>query len=133
MREHALLTFDRFRLDPARGRLLGDSGPIALTPKALTLLEYLAARPGRLVKKSEVLDAVWPGVFVADGALKVCIREIRRALGDDAHSPRFIETAHRRGYRFIAAVAQSITDDAVRDRKAERAPGAQPAVPGPVL
>ena len=43
-------------------------------------------------------------MFVADGALKVCIREIRRALGDDAQAPRFIETAHRRGYRFIADV-----------------------------
>ena len=83
------------------------SGPISLTPKALSLLEYLAARPGRLVKKTELLDAIWPGVFVADGALKVCIREIRSALGDDAQAPRFIETAHRRGYRFIADVAQS--------------------------
>ena len=78
--------------------------PISLTPKALSLLEYFAARPGRLVKKTELLDAIWPGVFVADGALKVSVREIRRALGDDAQAPRYIETAHRRGYRFIADV-----------------------------
>src|SRR5262249_42813607 len=101
------VTFDRFRLDSARGQLYDESGPIALTPKALSLLEYLAARPGRLVKKAELLEAVWPGVFVADGALKVCIREIRRALGDDAQAPRFIETAHRRGYRFIADVGSA--------------------------
>jgi pimeloyl-ACP methyl ester carboxylesterase/DNA-binding winged helix-turn-helix (wHTH) protein len=128
MREDPLLTFDRFRLDPGRGRLFGDTGPIALTPKALTLLEYLAARPGRLVKKDELLDAVWPGVFVADGALKVCIREIRRALGDDAHAPRFIETAHRRGYRFIAKVAQSVETPLI-----EPVPHAKLAAPGPVL
>src|ERR1043166_8757951 len=108
MASDALLTFDRFRIDPSSGQLYGDTGPISLTPKALSLLEYLAARPGRLVLKNELLDALWPGVFVADGALKVCIREIRRALGDDAQAPRFIETAPRRGYRFIADVARSM-------------------------
>src|SRR5262247_2810093 len=106
MASDPVLSFDRFKIDSARGHLYGASGPIPLTPKALSLLEYLAARPGRLVKKAELLEAIWPGVFVADGALKVCIREIRRALGDDAHAPRYIETAHRRGYRFIADVWQ---------------------------
>jgi pimeloyl-ACP methyl ester carboxylesterase/DNA-binding winged helix-turn-helix (wHTH) protein len=100
----SLLSFARFQLDPSRGQLQGQLGPVPLTPKALALLEYLASRPGRLVSKRELLDAVWPGVFVADGALKVCIREIRRALGDDARAPQYIETAHRRGYRFIAEV-----------------------------
>src|SRR5262245_27093428 len=104
MASDPVFSFDCFKIDSARGHLYGASGPVPLTPKALALLEYLAARPGRLVTKRELLDAVWPGVFVADGALKVCIREIRRALGDDAHAPRFIETAHRRGYRFIANV-----------------------------
>ena len=101
--EHRL-AFEEFELDPAAGRLLGRAGPVALTPKSLALLEYLAARPGRLITKQELLDAIWPGVYVADGALKVCVREIRRALDDDARAPRFVETAHRRGYRFIAPV-----------------------------
>jgi len=130
MASDPLLTFDRFRLDPSSGQLHGESGPIALTPKALSLLEYLASRPGRLIKKDELLDALWPGTFVADGALKVCIREIRRALGDDAQAPRFIETAHRRGYRFIAGVTQSqLTAAAARP-----APAADPVgvTPGPV-
>ncbi len=98
------LTFEDFELDSAAGRLIGRSGPVALTPKSLALLEYLAARSGRLITKQELLDAIWPGVYVADGALKVCVREIRRALDDDARAPRFVETAHRRGYRFIAPV-----------------------------
>jgi pimeloyl-ACP methyl ester carboxylesterase len=98
------LTFEEFELDPAAGRLRGRSGPVALTPKSLALLEYLAARSGRLITKQELLEAIWPGVFVADGALEVCVREIRRALEDDARAPRFVETAHRRGYRFIAPV-----------------------------
>src|SRR5215216_842710 len=103
------LTFADFEIDPAAGRLIGRSGPVALTPKSFALLEYLAARPGRLISKQELLDAIWPGVYVADGALKVCIREIRRALDDDARAPRIIETAHRRGYRFIAAVTEMTT------------------------
>ncbi|HEY7288736.1 MAG TPA: alpha/beta fold hydrolase [Vicinamibacterales bacterium] len=134
-----LFIFDRYRLDPIRGQLYGDTGPIALTPKALALLEYLAARPGHLIKKDELLEAIWPGVFVADGALKVCIREIRRALGDDAHAPRYIETAHRRGYRFIADVqrsassaspASSTSSTAASD--ASHAAPAAPVMPGPV-
>ncbi|HJZ74298.1 MAG TPA: alpha/beta fold hydrolase [Vicinamibacterales bacterium] len=126
------LTFGRFRLDPASGQLFGDSRPIPLAPKALSLLEYLAERPGRLVKKSELLDAVWPGVFVADGALKVCIREIRRALGDDAQSPRFIETAHRRGYRFIADVARAAAVSVPAASAPPSVPGTLAVTPGPV-
>jgi len=100
-------TFDRFQLDPSTGRLNGQSGPIPLSPKALAVLEYLAARPGRLIGKDELLRAIWPGVFLGGGALKVCVSEIRSALGDDARKPRIIETAHRRGYRFIAEVVGS--------------------------
>ncbi len=70
------------------------------------------ARPGRLITKQELLEAIWPAVYVADGALKVCVREIRRALHDDAHAPRFVETAHRRGYRFIAPVRRVPADTA---------------------
>jgi pimeloyl-ACP methyl ester carboxylesterase/DNA-binding winged helix-turn-helix (wHTH) protein/class 3 adenylate cyclase len=102
-----LFSFDRFQLDLSTGRLSGQSGPIPLAPKALAVLEYLAARPGRLISKDELLGAIWPGVFLGDGALKVCVSEIRRALSDDARSPRIIETAHRRGYRFIAEVVGS--------------------------
>ncbi len=100
-------SFEGFQLDLGTGRLSGDAGPIALAPKALAVLEYLAARPGQLVSKDELLSALWPGVFLGDSALKVCVSEIRRALGDDARSPRIIETAHRRGYRFIAPVTDA--------------------------
>ncbi len=102
-------SFDRFQLDLATGRLIGQSGPVPLTPKALAVLEYLAERPGRLVSKEELHRELWPGVFLGDGALKVCVSEIRRALGDDPRKPRIIETAHRRGYRFIAEVLASST------------------------
>jgi len=98
------LTFAEFRLDPASGHLYRGSEAVPLAPKAFALLQLLAGQSGRLIAKQELLTAVWPGVFVGDAVLKSTIREVRKALGDDSHEPRFIETAHRRGYRFIAPV-----------------------------
>lgn len=68
------------------------------------MLRYLVDRAGRVVSKQDLFDAVWRGGIVSDAALTVCIAEIRRALGDNARNARFIETLHRRGYRFIADV-----------------------------
>ncbi len=101
------VVFSPFRLEIADATLWRGSQALPLTPKAFSVLQCLVQRPGRLVTKEELYDAVWPGVFVGYAALKVCIREIRRALADDAKVPRFIETVHRRGYRFIAAVSGS--------------------------
>src|SRR5215207_5261712 len=98
------ITFGPFRLDKADERLLRDSRVIALRPKAFAVLKYLLERPGQLVTKQQLLDAVWPDTFVGDAVLKDSIRQLREALGDDVKSPRFIETAHRRGYRFIGDV-----------------------------
>lgn len=98
------LAFGQFELDPATGDLHGPAGLVRLTPKALALLLHLVTHAGRLVSKHELLDTLWPDVFVTEGVLKVCVRQIRHALDDDAHAPRFVETAHRRGYRFMAPV-----------------------------
>jgi DNA-binding winged helix-turn-helix (wHTH) protein/predicted ATPase len=100
------LRFDRFRFDRANQRLEDDAGrSIPLNPKAFDVLAVLLERRGSLVSKDELLDAVWRDASVADGVLKVSVAEIRKALGDSATTPRFIETVHRRGYRFVAAVA----------------------------
>jgi pimeloyl-ACP methyl ester carboxylesterase/DNA-binding winged helix-turn-helix (wHTH) protein len=98
--------FGEFSLDMSRGTLLHRGSAVPLTPKAFSVLEYLVRHRERLVTKDEFMDRLWPGVFVGDAALKVCVREIRRALGDDSHAPRYIETAHGRGYRFIAPVTR---------------------------
>jgi DNA-binding winged helix-turn-helix (wHTH) protein len=98
------ITFDRYRLDPRSGLRLGDR-EIRLTPKALALLCVLAERPGRVVTKDELFAAVWPETAVGDAALVTCIQELRKALRDDARRPRYIETLHRRGYRFIGKPA----------------------------
>ena len=96
------LVFSPFRLDKRNRRLLRGDQPVALRPKAFDVLVFLAERSGRLVTKRELLDVVWPQTFVSDSVLKVCIREIRQVLGDNPTTPRYLETAHRSGYRFIA-------------------------------
>jgi len=101
------ILFDRFCLDLANERLSTGSKTIKLRPKPFAVLEYLLGRPGQLVTKEELLNAIWPGTFVGEAVLKVAIRQIREALGDDPKSPSFIETAHRRGYRFIGQIAET--------------------------
>jgi TolB-like protein/Tfp pilus assembly protein PilF len=98
------LTFGRFRLEP-RGGLMSGAREVHLTPKARALLSFLAERPGEVVTKEELFAAVWPETTVGDAALVTCIQELRKALRDDARKPRYIETLHRRGYRFIAKAA----------------------------
>ena len=98
------LTFGDYTLDLVSGQLRRGGTAVAMTPKSFAVLHYLASRPAHLVAKQELLDAIWPGVFVGEAVLKTTIRDVRRALGDDSRTPRYIETAHRRGYRFIATV-----------------------------
>jgi DNA-binding winged helix-turn-helix (wHTH) protein/predicted ATPase len=98
--------FDPFRLDPANECLWRGSQAIKLRPKAFAVLDYLVGRSGQLVTKEELLDVVWPGTFVGEAVLKVAIRQLRDALDDDSATPRFIETAHRRGYRFIGPISK---------------------------
>lgn len=96
--------FGSFRLDTVNERLWRGRRTIALKPKAFAVLRYLLEHPNRLVSKNELLDAVWPDAIVSEGVLKFCIREIRRALGDKPQAPCFIETLHRRGYRWLASL-----------------------------
>ena len=97
------MTFGEFRLDLDTESVWRGTDEIRLRPKTFALLRYLAEHPRRLLTKEELLDAVWPEVAVGEAVLAVCVGEIRRALADDARTPRLIETVHRRGYRFIGA------------------------------
>src|SRR5262245_36690555 len=98
------LRFGPFRLEVASERLWRATQELRLRPKRFAVLRYLVQHAGQLVTKDEILDAVWPGLAVDDGALTTCLREIRRVLGDDPRQPQIIETVHRRGYRIIAPV-----------------------------
>jgi predicted ATPase len=99
--------FDRHRFDPRSGRLWAGRREIGLTPRAAAVLAALIARAGELVTREELFQCVWGDTVVGDAALTACIKELRRALADDARRPRFIETRHRRGYRFAARVEPS--------------------------
>src|SRR5262249_10203082 len=87
-------------LDLANERLLCGDEVLALRPKTFALLRYLVAHPGQLLTKAALMETLWPEAVVSEVVLAVRIRELRRVLDDNARVPRFIETVHRRGYRF---------------------------------
>lgn len=104
----AAYRFDRFLLDVADRRLLDNGQPVELSGRYLDALILLIAEEGRLVTKARLLEEVWRGVPVTEEALTQCVRSLRKVLGDDAGRPRFIETAPRYGYRFIARVTPAL-------------------------
>lgn len=98
--------FGEFLLDPREKVLLHNSKPLSITPKTFQLLLVLVKNHGHLVEKDELMKAVWAGSFVEESNLTYTMRLLRVALNDSKRNPRFIETVPRRGYRFIAAVAE---------------------------
>ena len=104
MQEAKQLFFGPFRLDPTNECLWRGEKEIRLHPKAFGLLRHLMDHPGQMVTKESLLETIWPAVHVTEAILSVYVAEIRKALGEDPKKPVFIETLHRRGYRFIAPV-----------------------------
>jgi len=107
--------FPPFRLDTTnqclwRRRDDGDEERILLRPKSYAVLRYLVERAGRLVTEDELLESVWPEVCVEPQAVKSSVFDVRRVLGDSPKKPVFIETLPKRGYRFIAPVADGALD-----------------------
>ena len=96
--------FDSYLLDCAGRRLTRDGAPVALSGRYLDALTLMVAEPGTLITKDRFMDEVWRGVPVTDEALTQCVASLRRALGDRAGAPRFIETVPKYGYRFIGEV-----------------------------
>jgi DNA-binding winged helix-turn-helix (wHTH) protein/tetratricopeptide (TPR) repeat protein len=101
------ILFRHCRLDTVNQLLWRGSRVIPLRQKSFAVLRYLLEHAGQLAIKEELLRAVWPETYVSDIVLKVCIRELRHALGDQREAPQFIETVHRRGYRFIAPLTSA--------------------------
>ena len=77
---------------------------VEIEPKVMEVLVYLAEHAGEVLSKSRIMRAIWPDTCVTPEVLTYSIFEIRRAFGDDARNPSFIQTIHRRGYRLIAPV-----------------------------
>src|SRR5215469_9314486 len=109
--------FAPFRLDVANQALWRGETRVPIMPKPFAVLRYLVEHAGRLVSQEELLAAIWPDTHVQPDILRRYILEVRRALGDEAETPSFIETLPKRGYRFIAPTSQSLpaTDTHVRE------------------
>jgi len=117
------LHFDGFELDASSGELRMGDTRLTLQPQPFKVLALLASRSGRTVTREEIRRQLWStGTFVDfEGGLNFCIRQIRKTLGENARKPRYIETIHRRGYRFIATVTR--IDDATPSRFSPPASG----------
>src|SRR4030095_8616990 len=96
--------FGRFRLKSDERVLLRGDELVPLTPKAFDILLTLLENDGRIVHKDDLMRKVWPNTFVEEGNLTQNVSLLRKALGESANGPQFIETVPRRGYRFVAAV-----------------------------
>ncbi len=116
-----MLEFHAFRLDTMNQCLWkrADSGEvecIRVAPKPFSLLRFLVQNAGRLVTENEILDAVWPKLYVQPESIRTQLHYLRKVLDDDPKSPRYIETVPRRGHRFIASVREGAASDIVQKR-----------------
>ena len=99
--------FAPFDLDSDTRQLLRDGEDVHLSPKAFAVLSVLLAKRPNVVAKADLFGEIWPDVFVVDANLNVLVGEIRRALDDDAQSPRFIRTVHGVGYAFCGQAIEA--------------------------
>src|SRR5262245_51997837 len=95
------LAAEPWRVDWANECVWQGGAMVGLPPKTFAVLRLLMEQAGQLVTKEALLEAIWPDAVVTEAVLTVCIGELRKVLRDSAQAPRFIQTVHRRGYRFI--------------------------------
>jgi len=105
-------------VEPSLNRLSRGDATIQLELKVMDVLVCLAERAGEAVTRLEIVDRVWATEFISDNTLTHAVTELRNALGDDARNPSFIETIHRRGYRLIASIEPSVSDEAGKSKVA---------------
>jgi TolB-like protein/DNA-binding winged helix-turn-helix (wHTH) protein/Tfp pilus assembly protein PilF len=122
MSQHAIFRFDDFLVDPETWRLSRGGQEIHLEPVVLKLLIYLIANRDRLVTRQELMDTVWGDTVISESALSKAVARLRKALEDDPAAPRYLETVHSQGFRFVAAVEEIAGRDAP-----ESPPGIAPA------
>src|SRR3954471_14301107 len=110
------VSFGPFAFDPENRLLWRDGSEIALPPRVSGVLAALLDRAGHVVARQDLLDRVWKDAFVTDTSLAEAVSFLRQALGDDPQSPRYIQTVHRRGYRFLAPLSEErgLTPDFTR-------------------
>jgi DNA-binding winged helix-turn-helix (wHTH) protein len=126
----AIHRFAEFELDARTGELRRDGEPLPIARKSLMVLAYLVRNCGRVVSRSELMEALWPNIRVGEGSLHQAIWEIRKVLREAPDGPRFIETRWGRGYRFAVAVdTQKCPDNRnpASPTRAVREDGAEPS------
>ena len=99
--------FDDFVVDPETWRLSRGGQEIHLEPVVLNLLIYLISHRDRLVTRQELMDTVWGDTVISESAVSQAVARVRKALGDDSATHRYLETVHSKGYRFIAEVQET--------------------------
>lgn len=99
-----VLVFERYRLDVGRRLLLANGQRVKLGSRALSILILLAQRSGQIVSNRELLSRVWPDTCVVDGALRVQVSELQRALGTTEWGGKFVENIYAQGYRLAEPV-----------------------------
>jgi predicted ATPase len=104
--------FGTFRLDLRNECVWHGDEQLTLTPRPFAVLRYLVENPNRLVTHDEMLEALWPETYVQPQVLRTYILELRKLLGDDPHDPQYIATIPKRGYRFLAPVAEAASPSA---------------------
>ena len=104
MKTKHLYAFGPYQLEAEERVLLRDGQPVTLPPKDLETLLALVEKAGHIVEKEELLEKVWPGVFIEEGNLSRHIFNLRQVLGDSPDGRKYIQTVPRRGYRFVASV-----------------------------
>ena len=96
-----------WRISAPEGIARRDGESVRLEPKAVEVLTFLASRPGEVISRAELEASVWPGAVVGYEAVTKTIIKLRKALGDRAREPQYIETIPKRGYQLIAEVRQA--------------------------
>jgi len=104
------ISFGPFAFDRQSRLLWREGAEVALPPRVIGVLEILIDRQGQVVARQDLMDAVWKDAFVTDTSLAEAVSFLRQALGDDPQAPRYIQTVHRRGYRFLAPLIPLIED-----------------------
>jgi DNA-binding winged helix-turn-helix (wHTH) protein len=97
-----IFSFDDVKVELRTGEVFKAGAAVALEPKVFKLLVFLIENRDRLVEKEEILDVLWKDVNVTENALASAIAKLRRTLGDDSKTGKYIQTLHARGYRFVA-------------------------------
>lgn len=115
-----MIRFGSFQIEPRTWLLTDDGEPVDLSPRLVEILGHIVSRSGQIVTKEELLEKFWADVNVTENTLTRAIADIRKAIGDDASAPKYLETASRRGYRFVgdAPVVSDPFQDWVKGRLA---------------